>query len=306
MADVYVNSEELKLIATGMKTKAASIMELYQNDAASAILMGSECLQISGLDTTTLLNAFNKIFTNLNTRINNLADFLSTTVANEYDEVSSAIKNEFDNNFANEIAGILGISVGAGSGTAERPSAGNNSSSTGDISTGSMARPSYGTSDSTESISNSFIGVGKAGKSASSAISDISAKTKKPSTTPSASVVRNNIWSETNKAISNPASSVSNALSGVGKAGKSASSAISDVAAITKKPSTTPSTSVVRNNVWSETSRVTSNPASNVSNSLSGLGNATSSASSAISAASKTMSKSNSSTITNGRVDLMQ
>ena len=117
MADVYVNSEELKLIATGMKTKATSIMESYQNEASSAILMGSECLQISGLDTTTLLNSFNKIFTNLGTRINTLADFLSTTVANEYDNTTTAIANEFNNNFANEIAGILGISVGTNIGS---------------------------------------------------------------------------------------------------------------------------------------------------------------------------------------------
>lgn len=117
MADVYVNSEELKLIASGMKTKATSIMESYQNEASSAILMGSECLQISGLDTTTLLNSFNKIFTNLGTRINTLADFLSTTVANEYDNTTAAIANEFNNNFANEIASILGISVGTGIGS---------------------------------------------------------------------------------------------------------------------------------------------------------------------------------------------
>lgn len=117
MADVYVNSEELKLIASGMKAKATSIMESYQNEASSAILMGSECLQISGLDTTTLLNSFNKIFTNLGTRINTLADFLSTTVANEYDNTTAAIANEFNNNFANEIASILGISVGTGIGS---------------------------------------------------------------------------------------------------------------------------------------------------------------------------------------------
>ena len=113
MADIYVNSEELKLIASGMKIKAANIIESYQNDASSAILMGGECLQISGLDTTTLLNSFNKIFMNINTRISTLADFLSTTVANEYDSTTASIANEFNNNFANEIAGILGISVGA-------------------------------------------------------------------------------------------------------------------------------------------------------------------------------------------------
>ena len=64
MADVYVNSEELREIAQSMKLKASNIMEAYQNDATSAILTGSESIQISGLDTTQVLNSFNKIFTN--------------------------------------------------------------------------------------------------------------------------------------------------------------------------------------------------------------------------------------------------
>ena len=166
MADIYVNSEELKLIASGMKNKATIIMDAYQNDIVTALTMSSEALQISGLDTTTVLNSFNKIFTNINTRINTLADFLLTTVTNEYDEVSSAITNEFDNNFANEIAGILGITVGAGSSTT--PSTGGGSTSTGGgntstggststgggntssggSSTGTITKPNQGTSGS--------------------------------------------------------------------------------------------------------------------------------------------------------------
>ena len=114
MADVYVNSEELREIAQNMKLKASNIMEAYQNDATSAILTGSESIQISGLDTTQVLNSFNKIFTNLSTRINTLADFLINMVANEYDRVSIAIKNEFDNEFANEIAKLLGLTIGTG------------------------------------------------------------------------------------------------------------------------------------------------------------------------------------------------
>ena len=114
MADVYVNSEELREIAQSMKLKASNIMESYQNDATSAILTGSESIQISGLDTTQVLNSFNKIFTNLSTRINTLADFLINMVANEYDRVSIAIKNEFDNEFANELAKLLGLTIGTG------------------------------------------------------------------------------------------------------------------------------------------------------------------------------------------------
>ena len=114
MADVYVNSEELREIAQSMKLKANNIMEAYQNEVSTAILMGSESIQISGLDTTQVLNSFNKIFTNLSTRINTLADFLINMVASEYDRVSIAIKNEFDNEFANELAKLLGLTIGTG------------------------------------------------------------------------------------------------------------------------------------------------------------------------------------------------
>ena len=117
MADLYVNSDELKEVASSMKLKANNIMEAYQNEASAAILMGKESIQVSGLDTTELLNSLSKIFNNLNGRIISLSDFLNNVVANEYDNVSASIKNEFDNNFANEIAKILGISlVGGGTG----------------------------------------------------------------------------------------------------------------------------------------------------------------------------------------------
>ena len=109
MADIYINSDELKLIASGMKQKSTSIIEAYQNEAAVAIQIGDDSLKVSGLDTSIVLNSFNKIFTTLNARISLLADFLTNTVANEYDDVSSAIKNEFDKNFASELAGLLGI-----------------------------------------------------------------------------------------------------------------------------------------------------------------------------------------------------
>lgn len=170
MADIYVNSEELKLIASGMKNKATIIMDAYQNDIVTALTMGSEALQISGLDTTTVLNSFNKIFTNINTRINTLADFLLTTVTNEYDEVSAAITNEFDNNFANEIAGILGISLGAGSSTTPSISGGSASTgggsmstngesmSTGGSSTGTITKPDQGTSGSQNTSNDKYPG----------------------------------------------------------------------------------------------------------------------------------------------------
>lgn len=111
MTDVYVNSEELKIVASSIKTKSNSILEIYQSDIMNAINMGNECLQVSGLDSSILLSSFNKIFTNINDRISNLSDFLNNVVANEYDIVSSSIISEFDSNFAGELAKLLGSSI---------------------------------------------------------------------------------------------------------------------------------------------------------------------------------------------------
>ena len=115
MANVYVNIDELKQIAQDMKTKSNNIIDNYQNQVESAITLGQEAIQISGLDTTQIKSSFNKIFTNLNTRINELADFLINNVANEYDDISLAITNSFNDSFATELAGLLGITVGTGS-----------------------------------------------------------------------------------------------------------------------------------------------------------------------------------------------
>ena len=105
----YIDSEELKTIASDMKTKINNIMENYQNQASSAITLGQEAIQISGLDITQINDSFNKIFTNLSTRINSLADFLVNNVANEYDETSVSIINTFNNDFASSLSNLLGI-----------------------------------------------------------------------------------------------------------------------------------------------------------------------------------------------------
>lgn len=111
MADIYINSEELKLVASEMKNKSNSILDTYKSDVMNAIMMGSESIQISGLDASNVLSSFDRIFTSLNTRINNLSDFLNNAVANEYDLVSSSIANEFNNSFATELAKLLGITI---------------------------------------------------------------------------------------------------------------------------------------------------------------------------------------------------
>lgn len=109
---VYVDSEQLTSVAASIKVKANNILNIFQGDCSSAIILGKECLQVSGLDTTAIINSLNKIFTNLSTRINTLSDFLTQKVAGEYDLTSQSIINAFNGNFATELAALLGLTVG--------------------------------------------------------------------------------------------------------------------------------------------------------------------------------------------------
>lgn len=108
----FINSDQITSIASSMKTKGDNILTEYKQNCIPALNMSTECLQLSGLDTTEFFKALESIYTKLNERISEFADFLTNTVAVEYDFTSKAIAASFNEEFANEISGLLGISVG--------------------------------------------------------------------------------------------------------------------------------------------------------------------------------------------------
>lgn len=108
----FINSDQITSIASSMKTKGDNILTEYKQNCIPALNMSTECLQLSGLDTTEFFKALEFIYTKLNERITEFSDFLTNTVAVEYDFTSKAIAASFNEEFANEISGLLGISVG--------------------------------------------------------------------------------------------------------------------------------------------------------------------------------------------------
>ncbi len=109
----YINGDELTALANSLKSKSENILSTYKGDCAQAIQMSSECLQLSGLNTTEFFQALEKIYTQVNEKVASFADFLTNVVVAEYNAVSEAIVSSFNNEFANEISGLLGISVSA-------------------------------------------------------------------------------------------------------------------------------------------------------------------------------------------------
>ena len=78
MADkIYLKTEELETIATGLRTKGTSIKDEYTTNCYSALKLGSSCLEITGLNLEEFFNALNTIYTNISDRCIALADFLT-------------------------------------------------------------------------------------------------------------------------------------------------------------------------------------------------------------------------------------
>ena len=110
----YVKGDELTALAKSLKSKGENILNTYKVDCSQAIQLSSECLQISGLSSANFLEALEKIYTQVNNRLVSFADFLTNVVVQEYTAVSEAIVNNFNSNFANEMSGLLGITVAVG------------------------------------------------------------------------------------------------------------------------------------------------------------------------------------------------
>ena len=112
MNNIYVDSEQLLNCALNLKKNATNILTTFQNECSHAITAGNECLRVSGLDSSAVNTSLNKIFTNTYDQLMLLANFLATNVAQEYDLTTQAIAKSFNQEFANEIASLLGITVG--------------------------------------------------------------------------------------------------------------------------------------------------------------------------------------------------
>lgn len=117
----YINGDELTALANSLKSKGENLLNAYKGDCAQAIEMSTDCLQLSGLNTTEFFQALEKIYTQVNERIISLSDFLTNVVVAEYNAVSEAITNSFNVEFANEISSLLGISVSASIGGVVAP-----------------------------------------------------------------------------------------------------------------------------------------------------------------------------------------
>ena len=118
MNNIYVDSEQLLNCALNLKKDATNILTTFQNECSHAITAGNECLRVSGLDSSAVNTSLNKIFTNTYDQLMLLANFLATNVAQEYDLTTQAIAKSFNQKFANEIASLLGITVGTVTGGA--------------------------------------------------------------------------------------------------------------------------------------------------------------------------------------------
>ena len=114
MADIKIDTGSVKSISRSLSLHGQEILNQYRQDCSYALNLGKECLMVSGLNVDEFFNALERIYVNLNEKIQALANFLGQNVSMGYDEVSQILANNFNNKLGTELSTLLGMSVVSG------------------------------------------------------------------------------------------------------------------------------------------------------------------------------------------------
>ena len=102
-----VRTEELRQVANELLKRKDSINNIYTNQIKNIMEGSKEAINISGLEFNEFNVAFQKAFTELTNRIENLANALNNQILPKYDDLSVSIRNAFNNEFASQMQNLL-------------------------------------------------------------------------------------------------------------------------------------------------------------------------------------------------------
>ena len=102
-----VKTEELREVARELLQRKESLNNIYNNSVKRVMEDSKEAINISGLEFNEFNLEFQKAFTELGNRMENLANALQNQILPRYDNLSVSIRNAFNNDFASQMQGIL-------------------------------------------------------------------------------------------------------------------------------------------------------------------------------------------------------
>ena len=106
---VIVNAEGLQQVSKELAANSEKMYALYSKDIVSVLNSCQEELKVSGLDTNIVSESFQKMFSDLRTKTEELIGALDNTIIPEYEASAQTINHLFNNEFANKINEYLEI-----------------------------------------------------------------------------------------------------------------------------------------------------------------------------------------------------
>ena len=106
----YITLDEIKTVLNSLKQQRDIINNCYNNDIKKVLTSSSSCLQVAGLDTTTINQTIENTFKTINENMNGLVGVLENDVIKNYSEVAVSLKQMFGSSFATKLSELLNLS----------------------------------------------------------------------------------------------------------------------------------------------------------------------------------------------------
>ena len=107
MATASVSIDSLKEAATKLEKQRASIYDTYTSQVVPVLDSSKECLKVSGVDTEETKTQFNKVYDNLNKKLEELVSVLNDKVIPNYTELVEILRTLFNKDFATEFKNLI-------------------------------------------------------------------------------------------------------------------------------------------------------------------------------------------------------
>lgn len=101
---IIVDGAGLQQVSSQLASNSEKMYSLYTNDIVSVLNSCENELKVSGLDYSVVSESFKKVFSSLNSQINELVDVLNNTIIPGYESTGQTISKMFNSDFANQMS----------------------------------------------------------------------------------------------------------------------------------------------------------------------------------------------------------
>ena len=104
---LYVSTDDLKQVAKNLLSKKETIANIYKSKVETVLEESKEAVSASGVDFEEFKSTFSKVFSRVDTKLENLANALTNDIIPKYEGLNSYVGKSFNVDFANEMNSLL-------------------------------------------------------------------------------------------------------------------------------------------------------------------------------------------------------